>query len=175
MLRTVRKAFIILFVLILVVLIGQILWVSLHPKGGVVVFAPADSAARVRIGEETGTVEPGASQVFALSRGSHRIDIQSAESISHELDLEEASDLWVVPAAREQCFEELDVTGSHYGAQSKPHVMQRYARTEPFLISREFYFSESELPATAPDPPQRVYLLRLIPCGPPDTGDDDGH
>ena len=145
--------------------------------GELVVFAPPDAAARVRIdGGEPIELAPGEVRRIQAGHGLHEVTIEAPQALQRRPSIESGRQSRGVPTLAAQCFAELDVTLSHYGetaGKEPPKVLHVTQETDVFEVPSPFALSEAELPDHLTDKVNRdgeivhvqlQQLFRAVPC-----------
>jgi len=145
--------------------------------GEIVVFAPPDAAARVRIdGGAPIELAPGEIRRVTLGHGTHDVDIEAPQALHRHATIESGRQLRGVPTLATQCFAELDVTLSHYGesaGKEPPKVVKVDEYEGEFEAPSPYALTESELPKQLVDKVNRSgeivdvqlqQLYRTVPC-----------
>lgn len=159
--------------LALVVLAGASLRERWRGEGHLFVVAPASAGLVVRVdGGEPLHLARGDLFACPLAQGTHviRLEREDGARVERHLRVDRGGQRWVVPAGDDQCFLELDVSESAYGAGGDATLLRRRGAT-PFQISGAARVARSELPARRADG-EVVLLLHPVPCEELAQGDD---
>jgi hypothetical protein len=145
--------------------------------GEIVVFAPPDAAARVRIdGGEPIDLKPGEIRRLQAGHGAHDVQVEVPQALQRQPTLESGRQSRGVPTLATQCFAELDVTLSHFGesaGKEPPKVLHITEESDVFEVPGPFALSEAELPDHLTDKVnsdgeivhvQLQQLFRAVPC-----------
>jgi hypothetical protein len=127
-----------------------------------VVFAPIDAVRITVDGQPAVTIKGKSFRSFPVGPGKHTVEV-GGRSLQLELS---AYDRMVVPVVADQCYAALDVSLSHYGKHARPiapAVERRMRHSEPFMLPRGLYLSESDLPNSLKQG-ERALLLRSAAC-----------
>ncbi len=157
----------------LVLLGGTYLSERWRGEGHLFVVAPAGAAVTVRLDEgEPRRVPAGERLARPMSQGTHvvRVEREDGARVDRLVRVDRGGQRWVVPAGDDQCFLELDVSESAYGAGGAPTLLRRRGAT-PFQISGAARLARSELPARRADG-EAVLLLHAVACDDLAQGDD---
>jgi hypothetical protein len=165
----------ILPVAIVAVVAGTLIqkWFQDRADGTIVIFAPVEKEVKANIDGLLVTIPPGGFYRFHARHGMHLIDVPNV--IKQEVMVKSGREVWGVPTRRDMCFEEQDVTLSHYGStagKEPPKVARAFILTRPFHLPVEA-LDESELPKSASErvgsdgkikSMQLVFLFKAMPC-----------
>ena len=175
-----KKALIIVLILVALAFVGQLLWIAFYGKGAALVFAPKKTPVMVVVdGSEAVRVPAGGFLELKMSTGDHSLRLElGSGSIEHRITIKTGNELFGLPVIAEQCFAALDVTASLYkraaAEQPKrlPHVSKRYREQKPFQIPLNYYYREQDLPPSTKET-VGVYLFLTLPCGLLDKSDSE--
>lgn len=145
--------------------------------GEIVVFAPPDAAARVRI-DGGAPIELAAGEIRRVSagHGAHDVEVEAPQALHRHATIDSGRQHRGVPTLATQCFVELDVTLSHYGetaGKRPPNVVKVDEYTDEFEVPSPYALVESELPKQLVDKVNRSgeivdvqlqQLYRTVPC-----------
>jgi hypothetical protein len=159
------------------------IWEGERP-GTIVLFAPPDTPARVRIDDgEPIELPAGSVRRLEAEHGPHVVRVEAPTPLERVVHVESGRQHRGVATLGEQCFAELDVTLSHYGESAgtrPPGVNQVERHTEVWEVPSTFHLTEDELPDHTTDTVngdgeytnvQLVQLYRSVPCEAADAGD----
>ncbi|MCZ7681331.1 MAG: hypothetical protein M5U28_22090 [Sandaracinaceae bacterium] len=116
----------------LVLLGGTYLSERWRGEGHLFVVAPAGAAVTVRLDErEPRRVPAGERLACPMSQGTHvvRVEREDGTRVDRLVRVDRGGQRWVVPAGDDQCFLELDVSESAYGAGGAPTLLRRRGAT----------------------------------------------
>jgi hypothetical protein len=164
------------FVLGLVAIGVHAVWKQ-KKDGELVVFAPPDVPARVRIDGGTPIdLQPGEVRRIQAGHGVHEVQVEAPVALQRQPKIESGRQSRGVPTLATQCFAELDVTLSHFGetaGKEPPKVVRITQETDVFEVPSPFALSEAELPDHLTDRVNRdgeivsvqlQQLFRAVPC-----------
>ncbi|HEY8431631.1 MAG TPA: hypothetical protein VIL20_24795 [Sandaracinaceae bacterium] len=150
---------------VMLALVGAYLGSRWRGSGHVFVLAPRDGDVKIRF-DDGEPVRVAAGEVIArqLPRGTHRVEVDHGglAPLVHQVRIDHGGQRWVVPSTEDQCFLEVDVTTSAYGAGGEPSIARRRGAT-PFRVSGTTHLDRSRLPARRSEP-QAVLLLHPVAC-----------
>ena len=166
------------FIAVPVVVIPAIViqkWLEARGPGKVVLLAPPDHAATMTFDGAEHLLPPGGFLRLEAKPGEHQlaVDHGAARTIKVEDGLSQVG----VPARSPACFDELDVTLSHYGTSAgkkPPDVVRRFRFENQFELAKDMPLAEAELPRETHDTVstrtgkythvQLVQMLVAVPC-----------
>jgi hypothetical protein len=161
----IARGVVIASVLALMALAGAYLVYRWRGDGHVFVIAPADAWVKIRLGGGEPFRLP-AGQLFGrdLPQGVHLLHLEREGSapVERQLRIDEGGQRWVVPAADDQCFLEVDVSESAYGSGGAASITRRRGAT-PFRVSGSTYLRRGLLPVTRSGS-EAVLLLHPVTC-----------
>jgi hypothetical protein len=161
---------------VVVVVVGSIVQIKLQERGdgGMVIFAPIDAPVQLTVDGRALSLPPGGFFRIEAKHGRHRVEV--AGGPARDVEIKTGRDLLGVPTLPEQCFEELDVTLSHYGAsagKTPPTVARSFKFERPFQLSASEALDERELPKTTTERVNRdgkivgmqlIFMFKTAPC-----------
>ncbi len=136
-------------------------WFMKRGPGKVVLFAPPDRAVTMTFDGVTHALPPRGFARFEAQPGAHQVTVEGGAP--RTVTIADGLSTIGVPADAIACFDELDVTLSHYGASAgkvQPHVAFRYRFEKQFELAN-MPLSEAELPEKTAG---LVQLLLAMPC-----------
>jgi hypothetical protein len=166
----------IVFIIVPVVVIAAIVvqkWLEARGPGRIVLFAPPDRAATMSFDGAVHALPAGGFARFTAKPGQHQVTVDGGAP--RTVTLVDGLSTVGVPADATACYDELDVTLSHYGPSAgkvKPKVVRRYRFEKQFELAR-MPLSEEELPKFTTDTVgsdgkykkvELVQLLVAVPC-----------
>jgi hypothetical protein len=133
----------------------------------VYVFAPSDSAAMLRLDDDSAVELPaGGHHVFRASEGAHSVTFSSGQRADFVISPE--SRAWVVPASPAQCFWVLDLSKSEYrdrewreSTEALPTVQWTFRSA--FELPKGVLLPHEQLPETV-KAGGLVQVLAPLPC-----------
>lgn len=164
------------FVLGLVAIGVDAVWKQ-KKDGEIVVFAPPDAPARVRVdGGAPIVLAPGEVRRIQAGHGVHDVQVEAPVALQRQPKIDSGRQSRGVPTLATQCFAELDVTLSHFGesaGKEPPKVLHITEESDVFEVPGPFALSEAELPDHLTDKVngageivhvQLQQLFRAVPC-----------
>jgi hypothetical protein len=147
---------------VLVVVIGSIVQIKMKEAGDgkMVLFAPPDAPVQLVVDGKPLDLPAGGFFRMTVKQGAHKVEVPGV--IAHEVVVKSGRDVLGVPTRPDQCFEELDVTLSHYGStagKTGPTVARAFKFSHPFQLGEGLALDERELPKTCPS---TIFVLPKI-------------